>query len=85
MKHSRISNVNLDGAVCNEADKVYVINGNVNLPIENVKIWNVKVGLLNKGANFVANVRNLDVRNVSWDAVDTTGTRRVFPNFDPGR
>lgn len=85
VRHSRIRNINLDGASCDEADKVYVLNGNASLPIEDIRIWNVKVGLLNKGVSYVTNVRNLDVRNVSWDAVDTTGTRKVFPNYDPGR
>ena len=85
VKQTRIRNVNLDGAVCDEADKIYVLNGNAELPIEDVRIMDVKVGLLNKGVSYVANVRNLDVRNVSWDAVDTTGVSRVFPNYDPGR
>lgn len=82
---SRIRNITLENAACDEADKVYILIGNKDMPIEDIRLKDIKVGMLNHGVSYVTNVKNLDVDGIRWDETDTTGTRTVFPNYNPGR
>lgn len=65
---TRISNIYMKDVKCHEADGVFQINGDKDLPIENVNIENVHVDTVKKYTTQAVNVNGLKVKKVTWDA-----------------
>ena len=65
---TRISNIYMRDVKCHEADGVLQINGDSDLPVENVQIENVHVDTVRKYTIEKANVKRLKIKQVTWDA-----------------
>lgn len=65
---TRISNIYMKDVNCHEADGIYQINGDKDMPVENVNIENVHVDTVRKYTTKAVNVNGLRVKKVTWDA-----------------
>lgn len=64
---TRISNIYMSDVKCHEADGVYQINGDKDLPVNNVNIENLHVDTVYKYTTKAVNVKGLKTDNVTWD------------------
>ena len=72
---TRIDGIYMEGVSCESADAVYELKGNEQLPVENVEIKDVKVGLVRQFAKKVNNVNNLIEKNVTYKMDELSGKR----------
>ena len=63
---TRIDGVYMENVACESADAIYELKGNAQLPVENVAIKDVKVGLLRKFVKKVNNVNHLLEKDVTY-------------------
>jgi polygalacturonase len=63
---TRIDGVYMENVACESADAIYELKGNAQLPVENVAIKDVKVGLLRKFVKKVNNVNRLLEKDVTY-------------------
>ena len=56
----------MENVACESADAIYELKGNAQLPVENVAIKDVKVGLLRKFVKKVNNVNRLLEKDVTY-------------------
>ena len=81
---TRIRNISLIGADCEQADAVYRINGDSRDPVQGVLLKDVHIGKVNKYINESTNCRNVVTDNVVWDSFDASGTEFLLNGFAPG-
>lgn len=81
---TRIRNISLIGAECEQADAVYRINGDSRDPVQGVLLKDVHIGKVNKYINESTNCRNVVTDNVVWDSFDASGTEFLLNGFAPG-
>lgn len=81
---TRIRNISLIGADCEQADAVYRINGDSRDPVQGVLLKDVHIGKVNKYINESTNCRNVVTDNVIWDSFDASGTEFLLNGFAPG-
>lgn len=81
---TRIRNISLIGADCEQADAVYRINGDSRDPVQGVLLKNVHIGKVNKYINESTNCRDVVTDNVVWDSFDASGTEFLLNGFAPG-
>ena len=81
---TRIRNISLIGADCEQADGVYRINGDSRDPVQGVLLKDVHIGKVNKYINESTNCRNVVTDNVVWDSFDASGTEFLLNGFAPG-
>ena len=63
---TRIDGVYMENVACESADAIYELKGNAQLPVENVAIKDVKVGLLRKFVKKANNVNHLLEKDVTY-------------------
>ncbi len=63
---TRIDGIYMKNVTCETADAIYELKGNPELPINNVEIENVQVGMLNKFIKKVENARNVKEKNITY-------------------
>ncbi len=81
---TRIRNISLIGADCEQADAVYRINGDSRDPVQGVLLKDVHIGKVNKYINESTNCKNVVTDNVVWDSFDASGTEFLLNGFAPG-
>ena len=81
---TRIRNISLIGADCEQADAVYRINGDSRDPVQGVLLKDVHIGKVNKYINESTNCRDVVTDNVVWDSFDASGTEFLLNGFAPG-
>lgn len=81
---TRIRNISLIGAECEQADAVYRINGDSRDPVQGVLLKNVHIGKVNKYINESTNCRDVVTDNVVWDSFDASGSEFLLNGFAPG-
>ena len=81
---TRIRNISLIGADCEQADAVYRINGDSRDPVQGVLLKDVHIGKVNKYINESTNCRNVVTDNVVWDSFDASGTEFLLNGLAPG-
>lgn len=64
---TRIRNIYMTDVKCHEADGVFQINGDKDLPVENVDIERLHVDTVRQYTTKAVNVKGLRVKNVTWD------------------
>ena len=82
---TRIRNITLRNAECKQADAVFELRGDARDPMSGITVENVHVKELNKFENYVENVRDLKVVNVTWDRFEPSENKTAIPGFAPGR
>ena len=82
---TRIHNITVRGARAEQSEAVYQLRGDSREPIEGIVIEDVHVGRLTGFENQVENVRDLRVRNVTWDAFGEEADALDISGFAPGR
>ena len=63
-----IRNIFMRDVRCHEADGIYEINGDKQLPVKNVNIENLEVDTVRKYTTRAANVEGLNTKNIKWKA-----------------
>lgn len=64
---TKIAGIHISNVECGNADMIYDLKGNADLPVTDVTIENVKVGTVRKGVSNVVAVEDLKVSDVTWD------------------
>ena len=64
---TRIRNITLRGAECEQADAIYEIKGDSRDPVQGITLENIHVGTVTKFINNLVNVRDLKTSGISWD------------------
>ena len=64
---TQIRDIYMKDVKCSVADGVYQINGDKDLPVENVNIEDLSVDTVRKYTTKAVNVNGLHVKNVRWD------------------
>ena len=64
---TRIDGIYLNNAYCHSADAIYDLKGDSRLPIQNVEIKNVHVGVVNEFIKNVHFVENITEEHVIYD------------------
>lgn len=80
-----IRNITIRNAECKQSDAVFELRGDARRPISGVTVENIHVKELNKFENYVENVRNLSVKNITWDRFEPAENKTAMPGFAPGR
>lgn len=80
-----IRNITIRNAECKQSDAVFELRGDARRPISGVTVENIHVKELNKFENYVENVRNLNVKNITWDRFEPAENKTAMPGFAPGR
>lgn len=62
---TRIDGITLKNVVCDEADAIYELKGDIRLPIRNVRIEDVRVGRVKEFFKKVNNAENVTEKNVT--------------------
>lgn len=62
---TRIDGITLKNVVCDEADAIYELKGDIRLPIRNVRIEDVRVGRVKEFFKKVINAENVTEKNVT--------------------
>ena len=66
VKRHGFGGVYMENVACESADAIYELKGNAQLPVENVAIKDVKVGLLRKFVKKANNVNHLLEKDVTY-------------------
>ena len=82
---TRIRNITVRNARAEQSEAVYQLRGDSREPIEGIVIEDVNVGRLTGFENQVENVRDLRVRNVTWDSFGEEADALDISGFAPGR
>lgn len=82
---TNIRNITIRNAECKQSDAVFELRGDARRPISGVTVENIHVKELNKFENYVENVRNLSVKNITWDRFEPAENKTAMPGFAPGR
>lgn len=64
---TRIRNITLRGAECEQADAIYEIKGDSRDPVQGITLEDIHVGTVTKFINNLVNVRDLKTSGISWD------------------
>lgn len=84
-KVTRIRNITLRGAKCEQADAIYEIRGDKRDPVQGITIEDVHVGTINKFINNAEYVRDLSTKNISWDRFTPAEQEMKINGFAPSR
>ena len=82
---TRIRNITLRGAKCEETDAIYEIRGDSRDPVQGVLLENIKVGKVRKFINNAEYVRDLVTRDISWDSFEAGESEMNIGGFAPAR
>ena len=82
---TQIRNICIRNASVTESDAVYELRGDSRDPIDGVRIDGIHVGTLHKFVDNVEYVKNLSVKNITWDSFDSATTDMNISGFAPGR
>ncbi len=66
---TRIEGIYMENVICNEADAIYELKGDPDLPIKNVILKNIQVGRVNKFVNKSNHAENVIGENVNFEYV----------------
>lgn len=80
-----IRNIAIRNARAEQADAVYELRGDSRNPISGITIENVHVKQLNRFISNVENVRDLEVRDITWDKFEPSENIISIQGFQPGR
>ena len=64
---TKIDGIHISNVECGNADIIYDLKGNPELPVNDVTIENLRVGKVRKGVSNVVAIENLKVSGVTWD------------------
>lgn len=64
---TRIDGIYMENVTCDEADAVYELKGDPELPIKNVELKNIRIGKVNKFINKVSWVENLVEKDILFE------------------
>lgn len=67
---TRIRNINLIDAECQQTDVIYKVNGDQRDPVQGINLVNIHVGTVTKNINDLVNVKDINVQNVRWDRLE---------------
>lgn len=82
---TRIRNISIRNVNCREAEAIFEIRGDQRDPVQGVFIENVHVDRLTKFVNNCEFVRDLDVRNVTYDTLQVVDGEFRLSGFAPAR
>ena len=82
---TRIRNITIRNAEAKQCEAIYQIRGDSREPVEGVVIENVHAGLVTGFENQVENVRDLRVKNVTWDRLGPEDKDLDISGFAPAR
>lgn len=82
---TRIRNISIRNINCREAEAIFEIRGDQRDPVQGVHIENVHVDRLTKFVNNCEYVRDLDVRNVTYDTLQVVEGEFRLSGFAPAR
>lgn len=82
---TRIKGITVRNINVRQADAIYEINGDERQPIEDVTLENIHVEEISQFKSQATAVRNLDVRNVTYDRLTSTQRQVNVPGIAPGK
>ena len=81
---TRIRNITMRGAECEQADAIYEIRGDKRDPIQGILLEDIHVGTVTKFINNSEYVRDLVTRNITWDKMENAEAF-TLNGFKPAR
>ena len=81
---TRIRNITMRGAKCEQADAIYEIRGDKRDPIQGILLEDIHVGTVTKFINNSEYVRDLVTRNITWDKMENAEAF-TLNGFKPAR
>ncbi len=82
---TRIRNITLRGAKCEEADAIYEIRGDSRDPVQGILLEDIRVGKVRQFVNNAEYVRDLVTRDISWDSFEAADSEFRIGGFAPAR
>jgi len=82
---TRIKGITVRNINVRQADAIYEINGDERQPIEDVTLENIHVEEISQFKSQATAVRNLDVRNVTYDRLTSSQRQVNVPGIAPGK
>lgn len=84
-KVTRIRNISLRNANCDTTDAIYEIRGDDRDPVQGILIENVRVGEVRRFINNLVNVKDIVVKDISWERMSTGADAFKLGGFAPAR
>lgn len=81
---TRIRNISLIGAECEQTDAICRINGDSRDPVQGIRLENVHVGTVTDFINDITYTKDIMTINVSWDSFSREGEGFMLNGFKPG-
>ncbi len=81
---TRIRNITMRGAECEQADAIYEIRGDKRDPIQGILLEDIHVGTVTKFINNSEYVRDLVTKNITWDKMENAEAF-TLNGFKPAR
>lgn len=81
---TRIRNITMRGAKCEQADAIYEIRGDKRDPIQGIVLEDIHVGTITQFINNSEYVRDLITRNITWDKFENAESF-TLDGFKPSR
>lgn len=81
---TRIRNISMRGAKCEQADAIYEIRGDKRDPIQGIVLEDIHVGTVTQFINNSEYVRDLVTRNITWDKLESADSF-TLNGFKPSR
>ena len=82
---TRIKGITVRNINVRQADAIYEINGDERQPVEDVTLENIHVEEISQFKSQATAVRNLDVRNVTYDRMTSSQRQVNVPGIAPGK
>ena len=82
---TKIRNICIKNATAEHSDAVYELRGDEREPIDGITIENVHVNKLHRFISNTEYVKNLTVKDITWDEFDPSTLEVSVSGFVPGR